>query len=170
MAMEIRPLKPNDAAALWELRLQALQNEPFAFGEAAEEHQGTSVETYRERLRASTNASFSLGAFEGDVLIGMARFTRRSGSKEQHKGLIQSFYVSQPFRGRGAGRALMEEALRRARLDPSLEQVMLAVSIRQEAARHLYSSLGFKVFGREPRSLKVGQDYIDEEHMVLLFE
>jgi hypothetical protein len=35
------------------------------------------------------------------------------------------------------------------------------------AARALYRSLGFVVFGTEPRSLKVGQTYVDEDHMML---
>jgi hypothetical protein len=36
--MEVRPLGENDAVAYWNLRLESLQNDPFAFGKAAEEH------------------------------------------------------------------------------------------------------------------------------------
>jgi hypothetical protein len=38
----------------------------------------------------------------------------------------------------------------------------------QIAAKTLYRSLGFETYGVEPRGLKVGDDYLDVEHMVLL--
>jgi hypothetical protein len=41
------------------------------------------------------------------------------------------------------------------------------VSVPQEAARRLYSALGFEVYGYEKRALKVGATYVDEEHRVL---
>jgi hypothetical protein len=41
------------------------------------------------------------------------------------------------------------------------------VAVAQSAAKHLYASLGFVVYGCETRSLKVGGDYVDEELMVL---
>jgi len=37
----------------------------------------------------------------------------------------------------------------------------------QEAARSLYLSLGFTTYGVEPRGLKVGERYFDDENMVL---
>jgi hypothetical protein len=44
------------------------------------------------------------------------------------------------------------------------------VAVTQEAARHLYKEAGFRVFGTEPRSLKIGERYVDENHMTLEFE
>lgn len=51
----------------------------------------------------------------------------------------------------------MEELLRRARLQPDLEQITLAVTEQQAAARALYLHLGFQIYGREPEALKVGK-------------
>jgi hypothetical protein len=53
------------------------------------------------------------------------------------------------------------------RKDSSLEQLLLAVATSQHAAKQLYLDFGFESFGREPRALKVGSDYIDEDHMSL---
>ena len=61
----------------------------------------------------------------------------------------------------------MASLLERAKQDPSLEQIMLAVATCQDAARQLYRDFGFETYGTEPRALKVGSRYIDEEHMLL---
>jgi hypothetical protein len=44
----------------------------------------------------------------------------------------------------------MEELLRRARMQPDLEQITLAVARGQAAARKLYLQLGFQIYGRKP--------------------
>jgi ribosomal protein S18 acetylase RimI-like enzyme len=48
-----------------------------------------------------------------------------------------------------------------------VEQVSLTVVSGQEAARGLYRSLGFEPYGLESRGLKIGDRYLDNEHMVL---
>jgi hypothetical protein len=44
---------------------------------------------------------------------------------------------------------------------------MLAVATSQSAARQMYRSFGFEIYGTEPNALKVGARYIDEVHMIL---
>jgi ribosomal protein S18 acetylase RimI-like enzyme len=166
--MEIRPLNENDAAKYWNLRLEALGTEPFAFGKAPEEYQAISVEAQAARFR-EMHPDFTLGAFEGEELIGMATFVREKGRKERHKGRIYGVYITRSQRGKGVGYKLMHALLEKAKEDPSLEQVLLAVGARQESARQLYRKLGFESFGTEPRALKIGSEYIDEEHLILRF-
>ncbi len=158
----------KDAAAYWNLRLQSLQNDPLAFGKAAEEHQAMKLEVFADRLRDGSDENFTLGAFEGDVLIGMATFIREKGLKERHKGRIYGVYVTAPWRGKGVGHALMAALLKKAQVNSGLEQILLAVAAGQKAAIELYRKFGFELFGTEPRALKVGSEYVDEAHMVLM--
>jgi ribosomal protein S18 acetylase RimI-like enzyme len=48
-----------------------------------------------------------------------------------------------------------------------VEQVLLSVAATQEAAIRLYRSVGFESFGREPRALRIGEQFVDEEYMIL---
>jgi RimJ/RimL family protein N-acetyltransferase len=100
-------------------------------------------------------------------LVGLAGCFRMEGRKNAHKTLIWGMYVAPEARGRGTGRALLDAAIARARAWPGVEQVQLAVMTANAPARALYVSAGFEVFGLERRALKVGDRYVDEEHMVL---
>jgi len=82
--MEIRKLHPDDAKSYWNLRYEALQREPLAYGNAAEEHRVTTVQETEKRIREMSEHSFIIGGFDRDALIGIVTFVSETGIKERH--------------------------------------------------------------------------------------
>jgi ribosomal protein S18 acetylase RimI-like enzyme len=167
--MIIRALTEADAQTYRDIRLRMLKEEPAAFTASYEECSQRPLSSVVERLRDENNRpdNFILGAFEGEPLLGTVGLWRESGAKTRHKGNIWGMYVAPEARGQGIGRALLQEATARAKTLPALEQIQLGVVVTQTAARQLYASLGFVVFGVEKRAVKIGEAYLDEELMVL---
>ena len=79
-------------------------------------------------------------------------------------------YVSPKARGLGAGKALLMEAINKARSIEEIEKLNLSVVSTNEKAKNLYTQLGFKAFGMEEKALKVGDTYYDEDHMALILK
>ena len=165
--MEIRALTRADIDQFQRLRRERLEREPRAFGESLAEHDATPTEVFERRLESSNDDQFVIGAFEAAQLVGMAGFARNLRPKSRHKALIWGVYVQPTFRNLGVARGILITLIERAKMNPHVEKIMLTVAADQVAAKRLYQSLGFEVFGHEKHSLKVEGAYVDEDHMVL---
>ena len=165
----IRELTGDDAGEFRSLRLRALKEHPDAFGSSYEAEVTVPNAATAERLRrnAASQGSLTLGAYRGQMLVGMVGLVQETREKTRHKGNIWGMYVPIEEQGKGTGRALLSRAIELARGMAGLEQLHLAVVSRNSRARDLYASFGFETYGVEPRALFVDGEYLDEEHMVL---
>jgi ribosomal protein S18 acetylase RimI-like enzyme len=164
-AFTIRLLPVEDAAFMVPLRREALETAPFAFMASAEDDHGLSLEFVRNIL-ANHQEQAVFGAFNGDSLVGMLGMYRELKVKRRHLGILWGMYVSPRARNQGAGRALLDAAIRRAR-EWGLDQLQLGVMDTAQDAKRLYEALGFRSWGREPKALQWDGRFVDEHHMVL---
>lgn len=165
--MELRYLTADDAGEWLRLRLEALQGDPEAFSASFEEYQSLGLEEVGKRLGFEAKDAFVVGAFEDGQLQGCAGFYRDKGLKTRHKGRVWGVYVTPERRGAGVGKKMLQMRLERGAAMDGIQQILLSVAATQVAALRLYRSVGFVSFGCEPRALKIGERFIDEEYMVL---
>ncbi len=165
--MKIRVLNESDAPLYQEVRLNALKINPEAFGSTYEREAEFSLESVAERLEP-TKDKFILDAFNHNgLVVGIVTFMRENGLKTCHKGNVFGVYVAPDGRGKGLGKSLMIELIRKAKNCEGLEQINLTVVSANSSAKKLYKSLGFEVYGLERNALKFKGQYFDEDLMVL---
>lgn len=97
-----------------------------------------------KRLIVRDDAEYLLGCGDGGRPAGVAQLRYRlsvwTGSEDLW---IEDVYVDEAARGKGLGRALVVEALQRAR-ERGCGRVELDVDVVNEPARALYTKLGFR--------------------------
>ncbi|MGE6260651.1 N-acetyltransferase family protein [Heyndrickxia sporothermodurans] len=163
--MNIKRLESKDAELYRNLRLKALKDHPEAFGSSYEEEKNHPIETFADKIHSDT--IFTFGAFDQKELIGIVTLVREVKLKLKHRASIFAMYVLPEKRSFGVGNALMTKAINKANELNGIEQIYLSVVSTNSHAKKLYASLGFEKFGYEKRALKLNDQYVDEEHMVL---
>lgn len=167
--MKIRPLIAQDAQQYLNIRFEALQKAPEAFASSYEEEKKQSVDKYINRFK-SPQDSFTLGAFNDHELVGVVTLIKEKRIKMRHRANMVAMYVTKEKRGYGIGKALLTDAIQRARDIEEIEQIYLTVVTTNETAKQLYASFGFTVFGTENNALKYNNKYFHEDHMVLFLK
>ena len=157
---QIRRLELADAGLYREIRLEALQKNPEAFGSTFERENAQPLSWFE----AAIGRADIFGGFLDGTLAGIAGFAAQEGAKHAHKGLLWGMYVRSAARKSGLGKILVAAVLDHAR--GRVEMVQLAVVSENEAALRLYEAVGFVEYGYEKRALKQDGRYFDEVLMV----
>ena len=135
--LDIRELRPDDAPAYRDLRIEASTEPAFASNPRVEA--AMPVELLRKVLKASAQGKI-LGAFDDGGLVGMVGLGRSEASPT---GMLFGLYVTARARQAGVGRALVRALLDRARRDGDVTSVELLVDPSNEIAVSLYEDEGF---------------------------
>jgi ribosomal protein S18 acetylase RimI-like enzyme len=148
----IRPVVPEDAESLRELRLEALRRHPLAFTADLAEAERRPPDAWREQVARSTGdgADVIVVAQAADgALAGMSGVYTPPQPKLAHLGTVWGVYVREAFRGRGAGEALLRACVEWAR-KKGLAGLRLSVVEGNDAALRCYERCGFVRYGVEP--------------------
>src|SRR5437867_13286554 len=97
MRLTIRRFRPDEAALLRGIRLEALKLSPETFGWAYEDEARQDEAFFAARLAATA----VWGVFDGEAPVGMASLERHDGVKKWHKATLGGMYLAPVARGSG---------------------------------------------------------------------
>ena len=165
--MRIAPLQASDAAQYRKLMLEAYELAADAFTSTAEERKAEPEAFWVKRIADPTGMSAAFGAFDDQDLVGTVALEFSAKPKTRHKALLIGMYVAPAARGTGAGRALLETVVERARAKQGILLLTLTVTEGNEPAVNLYRGAGFQPFGVEPMAILTPTGYKGKIHMWL---
>ncbi|MEM1176236.1 MAG: GNAT family N-acetyltransferase [Pseudomonadota bacterium] len=148
--MEIRETSAGDTDSVFAL-YQRVAETPGGLIRLASEVTPDYVTGFLER--AST-AGLSLLAFNGDQLIGEIHAYSPQLFALSHVWSELSIAVHPDAQGRGVGRALFVDFMRRVRERPEIDRVELIARESNQRAIEFYESLGFQREGRFDRRIR----------------
>jgi len=159
----IRAATLDDAAALRELRLEALTGNPIAFGADPAKTAAEPPEAWAERIARNEAGEEGMIAVAeaGGGLIGMAGLEREHWPKTRHAAFIWGVYVRPGWRGRHVAEALLSECLAWAR-GHGVVVAKLGVATHNAPAIRCYTRCGFTVYGVDPQTILHEGVYYDE--------
>lgn len=161
--VKIRILIQGDWETWKQFRLDALKNSPENFGSSYEEELNWPDSDFQNELIKSD----IFGAFIGDALVSCAGFYILNSAKTKHRGVIWGIYTKPEYRKQGIAGALIQAIINHA-ISRVSQLHLKCVTSNLDAVR-FYQKLGFKIYGTEPRALKIGDVFFDEHLMLLEF-
>lgn len=135
-------LDPKDWEDYKKIRLEALQEDPQAFGSSYAKESVQSDAEWQERPQNPLSHIFI--ARDEVKPVGIIGFRLEIEEKNAH---LWGMFVNQNYRGKGLGRKLMEYAIDNAKSIENIHSVTLDVNEEQAAAISMYQSLGFQEYG-----------------------
>lgn len=166
--MEVRRLTIADLDACFACRLRALENAPTAFVTSLDEDRTRGPERFAKILGDQGDDRVIFGAISDGSIFGTAGVHCGDRAKTRHKATISGMYVDAVQRRKGIGGRLLDLALDHARQKMKSAVVHLSLEAENDAARELYVSRGFVVWGTEPQATFANGRFHNELHMVLV--
>ncbi len=163
--MHVALLKTADAPQYRQLMLEAYELAADAFTSTVEERATEPESFWIRRIADPTGTSAAFGAFRGPELVGTVALEFSTRPKTRHRALVIGMYVSPSARGVGAGKALIEAAVKHVQEREGILLLRLTVTEGNEPAFNLYRSARFEVFGTEPMAILTSSGFKARVHM-----
>lgn len=154
--IEIKKLPSNRWKEYNQLRLEALKNDPAAFGSSYEEEKKLSESDWKRRIKNT------LFAMDDNKPVGMITYVFNDKIKTRHIANIFGVYVKKEYRKQGIGKKLIERALSNIKKNKEIIKINLCVNPKQKTALNLYKKYRFKVIGRLKKDLFIDGKFYDE--------
>lgn len=155
--VKIIKLDPNDWLLYRDLRINAVQESPQAFGTSYEEELATSDADWKRRLGLNM-----LFAVKNGKLVGMVGAVIESRERLRHIAKVISMYVVPEERGKKVGTLLLSHLLEDLKNFECLKKITLQVTLEQIPAIRLYKKLGFHVSGVLEDEYYFGNRFYDQ--------
>ena len=124
--IQVKKLPPDRWKEYRNLRLEALKNDPVAFGSSYEEEIKISKVIWKKRIK---NTLFAL--LDGKP-VGMIVYVFQNKLKTKHIANIFGVYVKKEYRGKGIGKKLVESAISSIKKNKVIVKIDLTVNPKQK--------------------------------------
>jgi ribosomal protein S18 acetylase RimI-like enzyme len=163
MNITVSKLKVSEWKKYKTLRLEALKNNPSAFGESYEEKLKSNDQQWKDDLQDSLDENGNVMFFANDeqAPIRMIGAYWQDTTKFKHIANICSVYVCETYRNQGIGKLLMQTIMDYLANILQFEKIKLSVVSNKIPALKMYENLGFQQTGKLQKELKVGNEYYD---------
>lgn len=153
-------LTEKDATIYRRLRLEALRQDPEAFASESAIEEKLTVSDFADRL--SREHAITVGAFDGNRLVGIVTLVKETLPKMRHRATIEAVYVTQDFRGQRLSRQMIDKLLDIAREEGVVKKFYLFVMASNKLAIQAYKRMGFAIYGEDKEAMREGDHYVDE--------
>lgn len=143
MPASVRQLGAEDWPVVRDLRLQALENAPYAFGSSLEREEAFAQSDWREFLKRFAWFVADQDGTNVGVVAGLVGEDVPPGSCE-----VISMWVAPSVRGKDTGKDLVE-AVRQWARGQGATSMILRVADGNDRAKRFYERLGFVPTGRQ---------------------
>jgi len=146
------------------IRLESIKAHPESFCSVYEEQVQLPKLMFEAAIEKPTDSRFVMGAFDGDILIGICGFVPLS--PPTNAGEFIQVYVRAAYSGRKIGVGLMKTAVSKAFSIPSIEHIILDVKKGNLNAIRVYEQVGFRLHTATQKIAGM----LDEEHLRMIID
>lgn len=161
----VKKLDKNDWEKYRDIRLEALKEEPDAFGSSYSEYKDKSVLYWMDKmslLSEKNGKSFLCAVLDDNNFVSIGG----AYQDENNEWNIIAIYTKKESRGLGAGSLLFNKILEELK-NREVKKVFLRVNIEREPAISMYKKFGFKIMKSISGQI-LGDGKVHDEHEMYL--